>query len=34
VYATDEPAPDQRGLTLLPDPLTLSRPLELLPDEE
>jgi len=31
VYATDDPARDQRGLVLLPDPLTLP---PLLPDEE
>ena len=30
VYTTDEPAGDQRGLTLLPDPLAALRPL---PDE-
>jgi len=34
VYITDELARDQRGLTLLPDPPTLLRPLPLLPDEE
>jgi hypothetical protein len=33
VYATDEPAGDQRGLALLPDP-PLLRPTALLPDEE
>jgi hypothetical protein len=35
VYATDEPADDQRGLELPPDdPPPLLRPLPLLPDEE
>jgi len=34
VYATVEPAGDQRGLALLPDPPTLLRPPPLLPDEE
>jgi exoribonuclease-2 len=34
VYATDEPAGDQRGLALLPDPPPLLRPPPLLPDEE
>jgi len=33
VYATDEPAGDQRGLALLPDPPSLLLP-PLLPDEE
>lgn len=34
VYTTGEPARDQRGLALLPDPPTLLRPpLPLLPDE-
>jgi hypothetical protein len=34
VYATDEPAGDQRGLALPPDPPLLLRPPPLLPDEE
>jgi hypothetical protein len=34
VYTTDEPARDQRGLALLPDPPTLLRPPPLLPDGE
>jgi hypothetical protein len=34
VYNTDEPAFDQRGFALLPDPPTLLRPPPLLPDEE
>jgi hypothetical protein len=34
VYTTDEPAGDQRGLALLPDPPPLLRPLPLLPDGE
>jgi hypothetical protein len=34
VYATDEPAGDQRGLALLPDPPPLLWPPPLLPDEE
>jgi hypothetical protein len=34
VYATDEPAGDQRGLALLPDPPPLLRPPPLLPGEE
>ena len=34
VYNTDEPARDQRGLALLPDPPPLLRPPPLLPDEE
>ena len=34
VYDTDEPAGDQRGLALLPDPPPLLRPPPLLPDEE
>jgi hypothetical protein len=33
VYATDEPAGDQRGLALLADPPPLIRPPPLLPDE-
>jgi len=34
VYATNEPAGDQRGLALLPDPPPLLLPPPLLPDEE
>jgi hypothetical protein len=34
VYATDEPAGDQRGLALLPDPPPLLRPPPLLADKE
>ncbi len=34
VYPTDEPARDHRGLTLVPDPATLLRPPQLLPDGE
>jgi len=34
VYAREEPARDQRGLALLPDPPPLLQPPPLLPDEE
>jgi hypothetical protein len=34
VYDTDEPAGDQRGLLLLPDPPALLRPPTLLTDGE
>jgi hypothetical protein len=34
VYTTDEPASDQRGLLLLPDPPTLPWPPPVLPGRE